>query len=966
MFRSTRKKRNIRPALLGFLWICFLLSFLVFLPSCGIILSEVAAYLVVDSMSDDDDDDGGTPGPSPTAPAAISDLAAAAGTSSGSVSLTWTATGSTGTTGTATAYVVKHSTNPIYPVNFAGATTYPQTWTPLIAGSAESYTIYGLNKDFTYYFAVVAINANDESSPLSNVPSTSPSSAADGTAPAAITDLAASSGTVDGEIDLTWTAPGDDGNTGMAWSYEVKYSTALISSANYASATTYNQDWTPGTPGGTEARTMSGLLSGQTYYIAIKTRDEVANFSAISNVPSATAYGTLDTQAPSDISGLGAAPSQYWGSIDLTWNAVGDDLGTGTATRYEVRYNDTEAVTDINWNSCTLYDQGWIPKASGQAESHVVAGLNSTQSYYFGIKVYDEANNASNVSNSPTATVARSFRWMRHVVQDWYDVWGSSGTDVFVAGNFGTILHWNGTSWSEMSTGTLEHLKGVWGTSSTDVFAVGENGTIIHYDGNHWASMTTGTSSHLQGIWGSSSTDVYAVGYSGVILHFDGTSWKAMNSGTWTNIQALWGSSDEDIYAVGQNETILHYDGRSWSTMITGGSGSFSGIHGTGADDIFAIGWSRIVHFNGTSWEAMDPAGASGLMGIWAYSPSNVFAAVDQSNWVLHYDGSTWSNMTIQNFAGCRGVWGSSGSDVFLVGWGGNIYRYNGSTWSCVHGYNESLNYWDVWGASSSSLSFVGRGRPASSDDGLITYFNGSSWSDSYMGNNSDLRGIHGFGASDMWAAGYTGPSNEIFNWNGSSWNSVTAFGANSWIYDIHGLSSSDLWCPYGGSSIRRFDIAGGGTWTSTNWGSGSCYSAWVFSSTQIFACGSSGYIKTFDGTTWTTETSPTSRSLRKIWGLAANDVYAVGADQTVVHYNGTNWTTVYGDVGNWGYLYGVWGANSSDIWAVGENGLHLHYDGSSWAGLPQYTWNYLRGVWGTSSTDVYIVGDNGTILKYQ
>ena len=72
-----------------------------------------------------------------------------------------------------------------------------------------------------------------------------------------------------------------------------------------------------------------------------------------------------------------------------------------------------------------------------------------------------------------------------------HGVWGTSGTDVFAVGDAGTILHYNGTSWSSMSSGTTEILWGVCG-SSGDVFAVVGYGSILHCDGNwdlNWEAM---------------------------------------------------------------------------------------------------------------------------------------------------------------------------------------------------------------------------------------------------------------------------------------------------------------------------------------------------------------------------------------------------------------------------------------------------------------------------------------------
>jgi photosystem II stability/assembly factor-like uncharacterized protein len=70
-----------------------------------------------------------------------------------------------------------------------------------------------------------------------------------------------------------------------------------------------------------------------------------------------------------------------------------------------------------------------------------------------------------------------------------YGVWGSSGGDVFTVGDAGTILHYDGSTWSTMSSGTTERLYGVWGSSGSDVFVVGDYGTILHYGGppaTHW------------------------------------------------------------------------------------------------------------------------------------------------------------------------------------------------------------------------------------------------------------------------------------------------------------------------------------------------------------------------------------------------------------------------------------------------------------------------------------------------
>lgn len=107
----------------------------------------------------------------------------------------------------------------------------------------------------------------------------------DTTAPSAIANLALSNPTAS-SITLSWTAPGDDGNTGTATSYDIRYSTSLITAANWASATQVAGEPTPQIAGSNQSMTVTGLSAATTYYFAIKTSDEVPNISSISNVPS--------------------------------------------------------------------------------------------------------------------------------------------------------------------------------------------------------------------------------------------------------------------------------------------------------------------------------------------------------------------------------------------------------------------------------------------------------------------------------------------------------------------------------------------------------------------------------------------------------------------------------------------------------------------------------------------------------
>jgi len=130
-------------------------------------------------------------------------------------------------------------------------------------------------------------NFSEGSSP-SSVPTSPPSEQPeDDLPPSAITNLSTSDPTIN-SITLSWTAPGDDANSGTAASYDIRYSTSPINESNWDSATQVTGEPAPLLAGSHQSMTITGLSAGTTYYFAIKTSDDAGNVSLLSNIASAT------------------------------------------------------------------------------------------------------------------------------------------------------------------------------------------------------------------------------------------------------------------------------------------------------------------------------------------------------------------------------------------------------------------------------------------------------------------------------------------------------------------------------------------------------------------------------------------------------------------------------------------------------------------------------------------------------
>ena len=72
-------------------------------------------------------------------------------------------------------------------------------------------------------------------------------------------------------------------------------------------------------------------------------------------------------------------------------------------------------------------------------------------------------------------------------------IWCSSPSNIFLPAADGHIYYYNGLDWFDMETEAEKDLNDIWGSSATDAFAVGEYGTVLYYDGSLPLTTTTTT-----------------------------------------------------------------------------------------------------------------------------------------------------------------------------------------------------------------------------------------------------------------------------------------------------------------------------------------------------------------------------------------------------------------------------------------------------------------------------------------
>ena len=314
------------------------------------------------------------------------------------------------------------------------------------------------------------------------------------------------------------------------------------------------------------------------------------------------------------------------------------------------------------------------------------------------------------------------------------DAW-VAGKEMFAVSTKGVVIHHKGP-WRQVEASY--HLNAVWGSSASDIFVAGDESYIIHFDGSKWTPRNGPVSrTNLYGIWGSGPTNAFAVGawyspssggsVSPRAFRWDSKAktWSAMKFSD-TNgqiaLQNVWGSGPDDVYAVGScrffgppphtcADPIYHYSGSgdTWG-RLTGGSGinkNLNAIWGASKSDVFAGGTDgAMFRYNGSKWASMTSFSTKTIQGIWGRSNSEVYA-VDIEGTVGRYDGSTWSTDTPGTKTWLNAVWGAAKSDVFVVGAMGQILRHDGIQWGTTIS-GASGNFSGIWGTSPHNVYAVG------------------------------------------------------------------------------------------------------------------------------------------------------------------------------------------------------------------------------------------------------------------
>ncbi len=284
----------------------------------------------------------------------------------------------------------------------------------------------------------------------------------------------------------------------------------------------------------------------------------------------------------------------------------------------------------------------------------------------------------------------------------------------------GTILDWDGASWTASAVAPGARITGMNGDAN-EAYAVGfegPDGVVLHFQGDVWSrepmppdspvfygvqasegrvvvvgdgdavwsrDVDAGWSvvhapraptdgppvprqEHLRFVSGSSATYVAGEGrlYS---LKENGIELVADVAGT--DLLDVEGTADDDVWAVGSDSVVLHFDGASWTGVILDIPLDLQGVAPRSSADVWIVGNGdldgvHVLHGDGVTFAPTESAVASVHYGV-AVSDSSVFVATEDGVFRSDDEGVTWQLVGGMAGGTYASVWASSDGTRFVA-----------------------------------------------------------------------------------------------------------------------------------------------------------------------------------------------------------------------------------------------------------------------------------------------------------
>lgn len=422
----------------------------------------------------------------------------------------------------------------------------------------------------------------------------------------------------------------------------------------------------------------------------------------------------------------GAAWSEVGCSYEVSnyngvWGTGHDDLFIASHLGELHHYDGTDWVTHTVGPLDELHGV-WTADASSRVWVVGEAGV---------IHAFDRASATFSSFDSGTTEPLRS-------------LWGAADDDIWAVGDHGTLLHWDGTTWSPLNSGVSSTLSSVFGRSADDVWVVGGGGVKLHFDGITWQRFGSGVTGDLTSLHVVDAQTAFAVG-ADTLLAYDGSTWTERDTPV-GEARAVAGTGVSDLWVAG-TASIHHYDGTEWSEDSPDELEIWEMDSGGGR--LLAIGTWALWEHTPTGWNEVRTYRWPGGSDVHV-SPDGVAFALGSAGAEVSASGEAWSALP-DIWASVSTIYGTSNEDVWLAGHDGIFRLDNGGWLSHSNAYADApqLNVSDVWGTGPDDVWAV-------TDWGNVYHWNGVTWTKDLLWDVG-VGTLDGHAGSGVWLAARDG-----------------------------------------------------------------------------------------------------------------------------------------------------------------------------------------------------------------
>ncbi len=514
------------------------------------------------------------------------------------------------------------------------------------------------------------------------------------------------------------------------------------------------------------------------------------------------------------------------------------------------------------------------------------------------------------------------------------------------------------------------------GDRRDNIFVAGDEGTVFHFDGDSWVQEVLGSKLNVHSLC-LSGDKVYSVGWLGRICVREDSVWRPIQGGQNTpdvinaplfDIEA---ASDGSLWAVGDQGRITQFDGDNWIEHDSGTQANLRSVLPLGDGRILVAGLGgKVLEFSQDQWRSIDTESGCPIVSMASLDDGSVIAVggeydLKSSGFVgrvfIYADGE-WKRVEIDYpLPRLRRV-RREGDNLLVTGDGGVAFRWLADEVTLLptrlrYDLHDVLSFGDgnTWLCGDNGV--VLEEVHSSEADTQETIEEAHQWQQLTSGEtNKTLRTLWAVDEDHIIAAGESGTVLHYQNGNVV----VRQLPDKPRIHALWGSSPRNVYAVCDSASILHFD---GETWSKVHQGSvdTALLAITGFGPHDIFVVGDNGYSLRYDGLMWRQLETGVKQELYGLWGQDSQHLLAVGGGGTVLRWNGDKWKTF--SAGTDYDLYGVQGASLNKVVLVGLVGTLIRFEDNAWQRDFSGVRSDLHAVTQDGET-FYVAGSNGTILR--